>query len=140
MTFDEFCLIVCSKTNSYTDTPTKNTRTYGRKCDDKDNVKREPSIYKEWRIGGLTGGGCWDGMNANEAVSADEEPDFNGLDDILSEMCPKLTFLHYRKIEKLVRSFDYTQNEYYGNYSEYRTEYIPLHDLYNLLKDLGYVE
>lgn len=95
-------------------------------------------IYKEWRVGGMTGGSCW-GTHADQSVSADDEPDYNGLDALLEEVCPNLTFLQYRKISALEEVLEYTVSEYYGNYYEYKRAVISVRALYELLSELNYV-
>lgn len=95
-----------------------------------------PSLTIEWLIGGQSGGSCWDeGPHQHYPISADEEPEFKELDTILEEYFPNLSYLKYKGLTKLIKSHEYKQNEYYGNYREYRRNYILLEDLYNFLKE-----
>lgn len=98
-----------------------------------------PSIREKWCIGGMTGGDCWGG-NANSFVSADSEPDYCGLDELLLEVAPSTTFLQYKKILSCEKEYEYTDHEYYGNYTEYKVKYILIKDLYDILKKFGHVE
>jgi hypothetical protein len=92
-----------------------------------------PSLYIEWRTGGMSGGSCW-GDRARPC-GGEQEPPFESLDELLLKIVPKLSFLQYKKIEKLIKTYEYTRSEYYGNYYEYTRKYIVLEDLYNLLKE-----
>lgn len=101
-----------------------------------DPVKRD-YIYEDWTVGGMAGGSCW-GEDANRSVSAEEEPEFEYLDVILSIFCPNITFLNYKqKILPLIKTEDYTQNEYYGNYYDKRRKVIFLDELYEVVKELN---
>jgi hypothetical protein len=89
----------------------------------------------EWVTGGITGGSCWGGENVRSR-SGELEPNFDGLDRILEEICPNITFLQYKRIcQDIVKEDDYTQNEYYGNCTEYKIKYFSAEDLFKTLKD-----
>lgn len=98
-----------------------------------------PSILEYWRIGGITGGNCW-GDEANESVSADDEPDYAGLDELLLEIAPNTTFLQYKKMLSAEQTYEYTEYEYYGNRYYYKVKYIRIKDLYDILKKFGHVK
>lgn len=101
-----------------------------------DSVKRD-YIHEDWIVGGMTGGNCW-GEDANRSVTAEEEPEFQYLDVILSIFCPNITFLNYKqKILPLIKTEDYQQNEYYGNYYDKRRKIIFLDELYEVVKELN---
>jgi hypothetical protein len=112
-------------------------------CCVEDKPKRDsgsiPAIKEYWCIGGVTGGNCWGG-EANESVSAHDEPEYGGLDDLLLEIAPNITFLQYKKILSCEERYEYTDHEYYGNYTEYRVKYISINALYNILNTFGHVE
>ena len=93
-------------------------------------------LYISWVAGGKTGGNCWTGQSHMEALSADEEPDFDALDKYLEENFPQITYLQYKKIEKLIKTFDHTVQEYYGNYTIYRKKFIFVDELRNLIDEL----
>ena len=92
----------------------------------------------EWTTGGMTGGNCW-GSDANQSVDADDEPELEGLDRVLEKVAPTLTYLHYRKICKLLTTRDHTEYEYYGNYYHKRTKMLDARQLYDMLVELGYI-
>lgn len=88
-----------------------------------------------WVVGGLTGGSCW-GSNADQSVTAEEEPDFNQLDLFLEKYYPKITFLQYKKLAALVKVKEFTVGEYYGNYTEYRLFYVSFDDIIEAMAGL----
>lgn len=92
----------------------------------------------EWVSGGVTGGNCWGGV-ADQAVSTDPEPELDDLDDLLSEVSPSLSFLHYRKLKREIQYSERTQPEYYGNYIEYSVKRISVDTVYDMLSDWGYL-
>ena len=101
-----------------------------------DTVKRD-YIHEDWIVGGMTGCNCW-GDNDDRSVTAEEEPEFEYLDVILSIFCPNITFLNYKqKILPLIKTEDYTQNEYYGNHYDKRRKVIFLDELYEVVKELN---
>lgn len=111
--------------------------------DFKDAVKSivgTTDISKEWLIGGIGGGSCWDDGSSNPhyARQADEEPEDESLDLILEVLCPKISFLQYKKLtkENLFIETEKYYNEYYGNHSEYRIKTLNLEVLFNTLKEI----
>jgi hypothetical protein len=87
------------------------------------------AIKCEWVSGGTSGGSCWGGVA--EQRGSDPEADFDSLDEILEELFPNITYLKYKKIEKLIRTYDYNIPEYYGNCTTYTVNYIKVEELYN---------
>jgi hypothetical protein len=51
------------------------------------------------------------------------------LDKILEVICPKITYLQYKKLTEIIVKDEYTEYEYYGNSSTYSYEFIYLSDL-----------
>jgi len=88
-----------------------------------------------WVIGGATGGNCWGGT-ADIPVEAEEEPD-DSLDELLSHVCPDLTFLQYRSLMKseIYRYDKKERREYYGNYTVIRERTLDLELLYQKLRE-----
>ncbi len=97
-------------------------------------LKPSDVVFKEWITGGITGGNCWD--NQTHLRESDQEPEFSSLDKILENLYPNITFLQYKKLMKLVKTTEYISSGYYGNYEEYRVEYIILQDLYDSLVEM----
>ena len=90
--------------------------------------KGEYVVFKKWNSHGYSGGSCW---NDNPATYYDgeSEPNFDALDKILEVICPNITYLQYKKLSETIMEGEYSENEYYGNSSTYKYEYIYLSDL-----------
>lgn len=88
-----------------------------------------------WTVGGLTGGNCW-GSDADQAVRAEEAPEFNQLDQFLETYYPKITFLQYKKLLPLIKTREFTVGEYYGNYTDYRVFYVTFEDIIDVMANL----
>jgi hypothetical protein len=52
---------------------------------------------------------------------------------VLLKLAPNLSFSAYRKLVALVHQHEYSENEYYGNCTDYREEWITLRELYDFL-------
>lgn len=90
-----------------------------------------------WVTGGVTGGSCYDeGSSRHYGREAEDEPEDEYLDVLLEEVCPDLTFLQYRALLKagLYSYRDSSENEYYGNYTDYRNRKTNLDVLYETLR------
>lgn len=102
----------------------------------KDSSKTETDFAEEsWEVGGQSGGSCWDdGDSSYYSIPGEPEPDKYLLDSILELVKPGISFLTYRKIRENVISYsEYSQNDYYGNYTDYRIRYIDLSKLYDMI-------
>jgi hypothetical protein len=97
-------------------------------------AQETPAVYIQWQTGGMSGGSCW-GTEATPC-GGEEKPDFKDLDTILEHFTPKITFLQYKKLDKLIKETEHSVSEYYGNYSDYKRNYIILKELYETLKEL----
>lgn len=94
---------------------------------------KELVIYTRYENGGYSGGDCYGG----NAIFYDSEPPvdkFKVLDLFLAELMPNITYIQFKQIDALIHSELESQNEYYGNSSDYKVEYIVLSELYNLLE------
>lgn len=91
---------------------------------------------QRWSAGGAYGS-CWhDGLSP---VSADEPRNFDELDELLQEICPNITFLHYKKLQKECVSMDtYHEHDYYGGGITYNFWVCDLKKMYSLLNEMGY--
>jgi hypothetical protein len=97
-------------------------------------------LYVQWSAGGISGGSCWDeGEQDNHYRTAGEpEPQFDDIDEVLTELCPDLSFLQYKKLmAKVVKQGIYTVNEYYGNSSDYGYKVVNLQELFDALVEMG---
>lgn len=111
--------------------------------DFKDAVKKivgTTDISKEWLVGGVGGGSCWDdgSVDRHYSIQPEEEPEDESLDLILEVLCPKISFIQYKKLTKknLYTETEKYYNEYYGNHSEYKIKTLNLEVLFESLKKI----
>jgi len=105
----------------------------------KDPRNTNPFICSEyWVTGGMSGGNCY-GDEARPIYYADRPKDLMDLDTLLNEINPKITFLQYKQIENLIETQDWTDIEYYGNYTYYCYKYLDLKKMYDKLKELSLI-
>lgn len=92
----------------------------------------------QWVTGGMTGGSCWEDSEADTAINSDPEPEFTELDEVLEKICPQITFMQYKRINKKVTEISSdTSYEYYGNYTNYTRKTVQLRKLYDTLCSEG---
>lgn len=115
----------------------KSTRSYNLFENVSDDALNEDScISCRWVTGGLTGGSCWG--TERYPRQADEEPEFESLNEVLSIVCPNITYLQAQKVLSLIEKASYTSDgDYYGNSIEYSIKYINLKNLYDKLFEIG---
>lgn len=100
---------------------------------DKDNYE------VEWCVGGASGGSCW-GDESREYTSDDLESELDLLDILLEKVCPNMTLFQYRRLMKdLVEHTTRSENEYYGNYTNYRVKRVNYQKLYDKLIEEGII-
>ena len=100
---------------------------------------KELVLFNSWRSGGQSGGSCWDTGNEparHHAISGDPEPSWTDLDNILEHFVPNITLLQFRKLDALFQITDYSESEYYGNYTTYTVKYIKVKDLHQLIQTI----
>lgn len=96
-------------------------------------------LTDRWVVGGQSGGSCWDeGESTHYALSTDDEPELEVFDEILEMAIPDLTFREYRAVMKqdVITYRRDSQNEYYGNWTEYMVRTIDLDKLWRALVDI----
>lgn len=95
-------------------------------------------LSAEWVTGGMSGN-CWG--DTMYPISSEEPREFQELDTFLEEVCPKLTFLEYKKVmRECVEISTREQSEYYGGCTNYAQWKCDLDRLYNLLKEFRYIK
>lgn len=73
-------------------------------------------------------------------LSGWKTPEFEALDKILTSLSPEISFLKYKAIiNACVKIDDRTENEYYGNYTTFRTKKVVLRDLYEKMQELSLI-
>ena len=96
------------------------------------------SLEVRWISGGMAGGNCWNDGGPYPVEVDEPDDDFCELDEILERVCPNISYLHFRKLEKLVTFDNTTEYEYYGNYSVYTIKRLKIEDLWDFLVEHGY--
>lgn len=95
---------------------------------------KEPVIYSRYCVGGYGGGNCYD----DDAEPYTEEPPkdrFKVLELVLEKLKPSITFFQYKKIEGMIHDNEETDNQYYGNSTDWKVEYIILSELEAFLNE-----
>lgn len=97
----------------------------------------ENTIGIKWITGGMRGGSCWDEGNSQRYASeGDPKPEFEDLDLILEKVMSNITFLQYKKLCKfLIKEKSWSEDEYYGNSTNYIINYIFIDELYDYLME-----
>ena len=99
-----------------------------------------PAVSVKWCTGGISGGSCWStDEDHHYATTGEEEPDFNDFENLILHFYPNITFVEFRNIRGLIKQNDWTEDEYYGNSTNYSERYVYLEDVYNWLIDKGYL-
>ena len=91
---------------------------------------------EKWCTGGSYGS-CW--SNTLSPVSGEEPLEFDALDNLLEEIAPNITFLHYKKLRnECVKTEESYDRDYYGGGTHYLNWVCDLQQLYETLQSLGY--
>lgn len=92
---------------------------------------------KSWSGGG-TWGDCWGNSGT---IEADADLEFIEFDNLLTKICPNITFLQYKQIyNSCVDKESYYESDYYGG-SELRYKYTcNLNTLYNKLIEMNIID
>lgn len=94
------------------------------------------SVKYEWITGGQSGGSCW-GTDNYHSVPGDPEPMNTILDAILETITPQISFMQYKKLQRLWVVDDKQDNDYYGNYTVYAIKRMALRQLYDELNRMN---
>ncbi len=99
---------------------------------------KEPCIYSRY-VSVSKPGSCWDDENTiNEEYYHNIPKDhFKVLDLTLAVLRPNITTLEYNMIKGLIDDNTDTEYGYYGDFEEYKVEFIKLSDLYEALNKLN---
>lgn len=96
-------------------------------------------IRKKWITGGDWGGNCWSDERTGYGPDPEQEPEFTELDVILEKIAPSISFIQYKLLMSKVVYDSHTEYEYYGNHTQYGIKEINIDDVWNFLKEKGYV-
>jgi hypothetical protein len=90
-----------------------------------------------WSTGGYSGGSCW-GDEAQPYSTDNGPPEVDVLDTLMEQIAPNISFIVYKNIRsKLIKPFNYSESEYYGNYTDYSGRAFSLNELYVELTNAG---
>lgn len=94
-------------------------RTFTTPYTRKDWVATDAFVSDDWRIGGQTGGSCWDeGPHEYDSVDGEKEADFAELEAFIDEYYPDFSYRMYRELNKKFEYVEFTSDsDYYGNYT-----------------------
>lgn len=95
---------------------------------------KELVVYTRYETGGYRGGSCWDSSDPQPYSEEPPKDKFKVLDLVLKELMPNITYLQFKEIDSLIHTEEESENEYYGNCTDYKVEYIILSELYKLLE------
>lgn len=96
----------------------------------------KPRLFVEWSTGGVSGGSCWESSDPQPYTSHDKPKELQILDVILERICPTISFLQYKALYKQLVKYDVrTENEYYGNSTDYANLQVDLKELFDYLED-----
>ncbi len=119
------------------------------KCPSDQGIFREPYgipvkikelvIYTRYETGGYSGGSCYNDDDSYARPYTIDEPKnkWEVLDIVLKELYPTVSYLQYKEITKLIQDNEETEDEYYGNSTDWKVEYIILSDLFNLIESFS---
>lgn len=94
---------------------------------------KEHVIYSKYDYRGKHGGSCW-GDEPSWYHNDPPKDHFRVLDLVLRELHPQCTYLQYREIQSLIESDEDRSYEYYGNFSDWKVEWIVLSELEKLIE------
>lgn len=105
---------------------------FGSRCEDE-------TLYSEsWCLGG-TMGNCWD--DEIQHISADDKPNFNRFDEMITKICPDITFLQYNKLYNACVSIEENEEwDYYGGSLTYACYKCDLRKLYYMMQEMGIIK
>ncbi len=137
--FDGFCRWVkaiveddekSTYNSSYKDGPS-NGWSYFKKTPEK-----KPCLEVSWETGGVRGGSYHEDSE-NEDYTCDDPPaELTALDLIIEKLAPDMGFIPYKRMcSKVVEQDSYSNNEYYGNSTNYSVKRVDLKTLYDYFKE-----
>ena len=99
------------------------------------NVESNTLVGSSWSEGG-TCGSCYD--DNLSYVEAEEPCEFEEFDSLLSEICPTLTFIQYKKLCKIcTKTCARSHYDYYGGMTTERYWVCDLQKMYEALVEMG---
>lgn len=96
---------------------------------------KEPVIMSRYVKSGYSGGSCC-GDKPTYFTKELPKDHLQVLDLVLQELCPKISYLQYKSISRLIHSNEETDWNYYGNTDDWYCEYIILSELEKFIEQL----
>lgn len=113
------------------------SHSYGGYYRNEDKPCKTKYMYSEDWSGGGTWGNCW---GEEGSISADEPNNFDELDNLLQKICPNITYLQYKKIEKECVDIEESyEHDYYGGTEQRNRWRCDMEKLYQLLKEMNFI-
>lgn len=101
--------------------------------------EKDPHLFVKWSPGGVSGGSYMGGRN-HYYTESDPPPELTSLDVVLEAIKPDLTFLAYKRLTaSLYKTETWTENEYYGNSTDYTVKAVRLLDLFKWMSSEGWL-
>lgn len=94
-------------------------------------VTQAALISGVWVLGGMAGGNCWTSDGPNIAVPSEDAPIF--FPQLCDELYPEIPYRAVIRLQNLCKTFEFTQQEYYGNYTLYAFRVLRLEDMLEVL-------
>jgi hypothetical protein len=90
---------------------------------------------EEWAVSGRTGGTPW---NDDELVplEAEDPKEIVILDEFLEKYFPSITILQYKRLSRLIKFQNWSDDQYYGNNANYKCAYITFEDIASCLEPM----
>lgn len=98
-------------------------------------------LFRREVTGGYSGGSCWEDTRpepwgeSSFTIQGYKDAFIQDLDKVLIEKYPNVGILQYKKILNLIKEYEYTEYEYYGNSNDFVIYYIELKELYDVIKE-----
>ena len=106
----------------------------------RDRNDTELWLYVQWETGGVSGGSCWDSSNPRSYSTNNAPEELVALDHILNALKPEITYIQYKMLANSVMKVDtHTENEYYGNCTNYAMKKVRVRDLFEYFRDQRWV-
>lgn len=103
------------------------------------NFKDCCAVY--WITGGVKGGSCWESSNPQPYTTNDPEKELTSFDYILEYFKKDILYFEYKLLERKTAIIEHhADREYYGNRTDYSIKKLNLIDLYNYLKEKGWLK
>lgn len=110
---------------------------YGGRTGNSGKTEKTHYMYSESWSGGGTWGNCWGGEGT---IDADSPKEFIQFDKLLEKLCPKISFLQYKRLyNACVDTCESREYDYYGGCETHYYWRCDMEKLYELLKYMNII-